>query len=82
MAFLDPPYNVKIDSVVGRGARKHREFAMASGEMDRDTFRSFLSDGLGAAAQFSMDVPFISCAWTGVMSRTRNSRPLRVRGRC
>ena len=39
MAFLDPPYNVKIDSVVGRGARKHREFAMASGEMDPDDVR-------------------------------------------
>ena len=55
MAFLDPPYNVKVASVVGRGVRKHREFAMASGEMDRDAFVSFLSDSLGAAAQFSMD---------------------------
>ena len=35
MAFLDPPYNVKIGSVVGRGRTKHGEFAMASGEMSR-----------------------------------------------
>jgi ParB-like chromosome segregation protein Spo0J len=34
MAFLDPPYNVKIDGHVGgRGRIKHREFACASGEM-------------------------------------------------
>ena len=35
-AFTDPPYNVKIDgNVCGSGAVKHREFAMASGEMTR-----------------------------------------------
>ena len=33
MAFLDPPYNVRIGGVVGRGRTKHPEFAMASGEM-------------------------------------------------
>ena len=33
MAFLDPPYNVRIRGVVGRGRVKHGEFAMASGEM-------------------------------------------------
>ena len=33
MAFLDPPYNVRIGGVVGRGRTKHSEFAMASGEM-------------------------------------------------
>jgi hypothetical protein len=68
MTFLDPPYNVKIDSVVGRGARRHREFAMASGEMDPDTFVSFLSDSLGAAARFSMDgaVHFACMDWRHV----------------
>ena len=39
MAFLDPPYNVKIASVVGRGRTKHGEFAMASGEMSRHGVR-------------------------------------------
>ena len=34
MVFTDPPYNVKIDGhVSGLGAVKHREFAVASGEM-------------------------------------------------
>lgn len=65
VAFLDPPYNVKVSSIVGRGARKHREFAMASGEMDRETFVGFLSDSLGVAAQFSMDgaVQFVCIDW-------------------
>ncbi len=41
-AFTDPPYNVKIDGhVSGLGKHKHREFAMASGEMSEDEFISF-----------------------------------------
>lgn len=32
--FTDPPYNLKIDgNVCGSGSVRHREFAMASGEM-------------------------------------------------
>ena len=54
--FTDPPYNVKIDGhVCGSGAVKHREFAMASGEMDADTFTAFLEDSLGAMAAVSLD---------------------------
>ena len=34
MVFTDPPYNVRINGHVrGKGAVKHREFTMASGEM-------------------------------------------------
>jgi DNA modification methylase len=50
MAFLDPPYNVKVRSVVGRGRIKHGEFAMASGEMSRPEFVGFLVKTLGNAA--------------------------------
>ena len=53
MAFLDPPYNVKIKSVVGRGRTKHAEFAMASGEMSRKEFVGFLIKTLGNAAVHS-----------------------------
>jgi DNA modification methylase len=53
MAFLDPPYNVKIASVVGRGRTKHSEFAMASGEMSRQEFLEFLVETLGNAAKHS-----------------------------
>jgi DNA modification methylase len=53
MAFLDPPYNVKIATVVGRGRTKHAEFAMASGEMSRQDYLRFLSETLGNAAAHS-----------------------------
>ena len=53
MAFLDPPYNVKVKSIVGRGRTKHREFAMASGEMTPKEFVQFLGETLGNAAVHS-----------------------------
>jgi len=54
--FTDPPYNVKIDGhVCGSGAVKHREFAMASGEMDAAAFTAFLEASLGAMAGVSLD---------------------------
>ena len=45
LVFTDPPYNVKIDGhVSGLGATKHREFAMASGEMTEAEFAAFLGE--------------------------------------
>jgi DNA modification methylase len=45
MAFVDAPYNCPIDGhVSGLGDTKHREFAMASGELTEDAFRAFLGD--------------------------------------
>jgi DNA modification methylase len=42
--FTDPPYNVRIDGhVSGGGKTKHREFAMASGEMTQAQFAEFLA---------------------------------------
>ena len=42
--FADPPYNLKIEgNVCGKGSIKHREFAMASGEMTVAQFADFLS---------------------------------------
>jgi DNA modification methylase len=44
MVFTDPPYNVRIDGhAVGNGDIRHREFAMASGEMSSDEFTAFLA---------------------------------------
>ena len=70
MAFLDPPYNVKSHNVVGRGALKHREFAMASGEMDPDAFISFLSEASARRRGSRSMAPFTLCAWTGAMSES------------
>ena len=65
MAFLDPPYNVKIKSVVGRGRTKHGEFAMASGEMSREQFVEFLTKTLGNAAAHSRSgaVHYVCIDW-------------------
>ena len=44
IVFTDPPYNVPIDgNVCGLGTVRHREFAMASGEMTESQFIGFLS---------------------------------------
>jgi DNA modification methylase len=43
----DAPYNQKINGHVGgNGRTKHREFAMASGEMSKKEFADFLTTGL------------------------------------
>jgi DNA modification methylase len=42
--LTDPPYNVPIDGhVCGKGVIRHREFAMASGEMTPQAFTDFLT---------------------------------------
>ncbi len=47
MLFQDPPYNVPVDGHVGGlGKTKHREFAMASGEMSEVEFTDFLTANL------------------------------------
>lgn len=63
-AFLDPPYNVKINGHANAKGR-HREFAMASGEMTDTEFRTFLTDTLGACAKVSRDgaVHFVCMDW-------------------
>jgi len=56
LVFTDPPYNVRIDGhVSGLGRVKHRDFAMASGEMTEDEFTLFLKATLGAAVNASRD---------------------------
>ena len=55
VAFLDPPYNLRVQDIVGRGRTRHKEFAMASGEMSTAQFQSFLSEALQRAAGVSRD---------------------------
>jgi DNA modification methylase len=63
-AFLDPPYNVKINGHANAEGR-HREFAMASGEMSDAAFRTFLQETLGACAVVSKPgaVHFVCMDW-------------------
>ena len=63
--FADPPYNVRVDGIVGRGRIKHEEFAFASGEMSRGEFTTFLKSTLGLAAKWSVSgaVHFVCMDW-------------------
>src|ERR1700727_483781 len=66
MVFTDPPYNVAIvGNVSGLGKIRHREFAMASGEMTRDQFITFLSSGFANLASHSSDgsIHFVCMDW-------------------
>lgn len=66
MVFSDPPYNVRIDgNVGGSGKIKHREFAMASGEMTADEFTAFLNRAFRNMAEVSIDgaIHFICMDW-------------------
>jgi DNA modification methylase len=61
MVFTDPPYNVRVSSVQGRGKIKHREFAAASGEMSRAEFTEFLTSWMHLAARYLEDGSIVFC---------------------
>jgi DNA modification methylase len=66
MAFLDPPYNVKIQGHVGgRGRIKHREFICASGEMTSEQFTKFLQKTLAHCARHTIDggITYVCIDW-------------------
>ena len=66
LVFTDPPYNVPIDGhVCGLGSVRHREFAMAAGEMSEREFTSFLAETLGNAAKHCRDgaIAFVCMDW-------------------
>ena len=69
MVFTDPPYNVKIDGHVGGSGRiRHREFAMASGEMSVSEFTAFLRTSFANLAEVSVDgaIHFVCMDWRHV----------------
>ncbi len=66
VVFTDPPFNVQINGhATGNGAIRHREFAMASGEMSEAEFFSFLNNSLRLIGDFSANnsVHFICMDW-------------------
>lgn len=66
MVFVDPPYNVVIDGHVGGlGKVKHREFAMASGEMSEAEFTEFLTNVFHRLSTASADgaIHFVCMDW-------------------
>lgn len=66
LIFTDPPYNVPIDGhVTGLGKVRHREFAMATGEMSEAAFTAFLIESLAASAGACRDgaIAFVCMDW-------------------
>jgi DNA modification methylase len=55
MVFADAPYNVPASTISGSGKHKHRDFAMASGEMSVKEFTTFLTTSFKLLARFSTD---------------------------
>jgi DNA modification methylase len=66
MVFIDPPYNVVIDGhATGLGTIRHKDFQMASGEMNGAEFTDFLSRACGLLASHSIDgsIHFVCIDW-------------------
>jgi DNA modification methylase len=66
VVFTDPPWNVAISGHAGGlGKIKHREFAMASGEMSSEDFRAFLRTICRNLVDFSADgaIHYICIDW-------------------
>jgi DNA modification methylase len=66
LVFTDPPYNVPIEGhVSGLGKVKHREFAMASGEMTAAEFTDFLATVFHNLARHSANgsIHFVCMDW-------------------
>ncbi len=65
MVITDPPYNLPIKQVQGRGRIKHGNFAQGSGEMSPAQFTRFLCSSLSLAARHSADgaIHFVFIDW-------------------
>lgn len=66
LVFTDPPYNVPVlGHVSGLGKVRHRDFAMAAGEMSAAEFEAFLKTVFAHMAAHSKDgaIHFIAMDW-------------------
>jgi DNA modification methylase len=66
--FCDPPYNVRVRAIGGRGRIRHPEFAFASSEMRPTQYRRFLCEALGNGVQVSAQgaVHYVCIDWRHV----------------
>jgi DNA modification methylase len=79
VVFTDPPYNVPIAGhVSGRGAIRHREFAMGSGEMSEKQFIAFLKTVFHnlIAHSASGSIHFVCMDWRHLFEVLRAARGL------
>jgi DNA modification methylase len=79
MMVTDPPYNVRISGhAMGRGRVRHREFAMASGEMRPAVFRTFLNHFIHCAISCSRDgaIHYVFMDWRHLPELLNTALPL------
>src|SRR5262245_20436775 len=79
LVFTDPPYNVPINGhVCGNGRVRHREFAMACGELSEPEFTQFLATTLGFAVKSSRDgaLHYVCMDWRHLFELLSASRTL------
>ena len=67
--FCDPPYNLRVSNIGGRGRIRHPEFAFGSGEMQPQQFQRFLSKILGNGVRVSAEgaIHFVCMDWRHVV---------------
>jgi DNA modification methylase len=85
MVFTDPPYNVRIDGHAGgSGHIRHREFAMAFGEMSDDQFEDFLARAFRKMRYFAADASifFVCMDWRHTREILRASQGLTLKNIC
>lgn len=79
MIVTDPPFNRRIQGhAVGRGRVRHREFAMASGEMSEPAFETFLETFIRRAQTHSANgsIHFVFMDWRHLPVLLNAARPL------
>ncbi len=79
MGITDPPYNVRIDGHAGGlGKLKHKEFAMASGEMSPQAFEGFLGQGCKHLCSFSVPgaIHFVFMDWRHQLELLQAAQPV------
>jgi len=79
VVFADPPYNVRISGhVSGLGSIRHREFAMASGEMESIDFIAFLSTIFRNISAVSIDgaIHFVCMDWRHISEIITAAKPV------
>jgi DNA modification methylase len=76
--FCDPPYNLRVSSIGGRGRIRHPEFAFGSGEMQPEQFQRFLSKILSNGIRVSAEgaIQFICIDWRHVVDLISVGRKL------
>jgi DNA modification methylase len=76
--LCDPPYNVRVNSIGGRGRVRHAEFAFGSGEMSQAQFRKFLATTLSNGVRVSSEgsVHFVFMDWRHVSDLIEVGRKL------